>query len=220
LDEKSWAFPNIRWGIIAFGGDVRTENEDTDIHMVVTKKSGVDPSAEPVFSGSWEELARMGLSYRILPAEAGRYSVLFSRPGFQNVELETDVHAGEIAEISEHVMLLEQGAIRPQMPAVTEPPVLVSPKEGAVFNEYPRSMVLKWSRVPKARRYGLEIQVCFSEECTDKSTGLFLLRTDIEGPAFTSGFVGAQWGRWRTWGIGEDGRPGPKSGWRRFLFTQ
>jgi hypothetical protein len=220
LDEKTYAFPNAHWGILAFGGDVGTEYEDASIRTLVRKTSELGPSTGTAFTGIWDHFAALPISSRYLVVEAGRYSVLFSKSGFNSVGFELDVPAGEFAEIAAPVLLPKIGSNGSEFPVVTEAPAPVSPPDREVFDEYPRSMVLKWTFVPGAVRYGLEVDFCFPDECTDKTAGRLLFKTNLEGPAFTTGFIGAQWGRWRAWGIGDDGRPGPKSKWSTFLFKK
>ena len=109
-------------------------------------------------------------------------------------------------------------SIRP-LPA----PAVLSPKNGARFNKFPRSTILRWRPVKGASRYGVEID-CYNcckakRWCTDvKKT--YKKAGSLSGTTYTFNFAGAQPGRWRVWALDRKGRPGKKSAWQNFRYTR
>ncbi|MEJ2559039.1 MAG: hypothetical protein P8186_23050, partial [Anaerolineae bacterium] len=101
-------------------------------------------------------------------------------------------------------------------------PTHISPADGSVFDHFPRTTRLRWSAVPGAAKYVVQID-CYhcceaGKWCTDVG------RTDygqdeVTKTEYTFDFVGAQPGRWRVWAIGADGQEGPKSDWWEFRYT-
>lgn len=111
-------------------------------------------------------------------------------------------------------------------------PGQVSPASGSVFSAYPRVTVLKWSSVPGARSYSVEVdylhcggQGKWCSEAGDTARpgrvqpSTYVSR-GIAGTEHTFNFVGAQPGRWRVWAVGADGSEGPKTGWWEFRYTR
>jgi hypothetical protein len=101
-------------------------------------------------------------------------------------------------------------------------PVQVSPPNGSVFSNYPRTTTLKWQSVPGAATYTVEVdcfQCCQANAwCTDVGR-TYQITPRITGQSFTFDFVGAQPGRWRVWAVSSNGTQGPKSGWWGFRYT-
>ena len=104
-------------------------------------------------------------------------------------------------------------------------PELVAPKENATYDIYPRTMKLIWEPVVGAVKYKLQLDFgnrngedWYSESCVRKNNGLnvYCYPIDVVATEYFFDFVGAQWGRWRVWGVDKDGREGLRSAWRRF----
>lgn len=107
-------------------------------------------------------------------------------------------------------------------PALTAP-VQISPPNGAVFNNFPRTTKVDWNPVPGAASYTVEID-CLSccqagKWCTDVGK-LYQVVPNLHTTDYTFNFVGAQPGRWRVWAVGANGQQGPKSPWREFRYTK
>jgi hypothetical protein len=96
-------------------------------------------------------------------------------------------------------------------------PVPLTPANGSVRNNFPRTTTLTWSSVSGASQYGVEIQFCQSADFSDCRD---LLITTTQAAAYTFDFVGAQPGRWRVWAIdGATGRASSVSSWFTFSYT-
>lgn len=105
----------------------------------------------------------------------------------------------------------------------TEAPRLLSPENGAVFSHYPRTTTLRWTSVPVAASYTVEVD-CYhccatSRWCTDVGR-TWRISPDIRSTSYTFDFVGAQPGRWRVWAVDAYGNRGNVSGWRTFEYTR
>jgi eukaryotic-like serine/threonine-protein kinase len=115
-------------------------------------------------------------------------------------------------------------------------PTQLSPSDGAVFADFPRSTTLQWSAVPGVIFYGIEIDcgvpgpsgtaVSWGSETRPPQTTTsgadkpcFPL-TLVTEPTYTFNFVGAQPGRWRVWAIGKFGQRSAKIAWRQFRYTR
>jgi len=102
-------------------------------------------------------------------------------------------------------------------------PRQISPAKGAVFNHYPRRTTLRWSPVPGAISYTVEID-CFhccqtNRWCADVGRTWKLVR-NLTTTSYSFEFVGAQPGRWRVWAVGAGGQSSPKSNWWGFRYTR
>ncbi len=102
-------------------------------------------------------------------------------------------------------------------------PVLISPKNNAVFSHYPRTTTLRWKPVPGAKSYIVEVD-CFhcckpNKWCRDVRK-VFHIKRGIHSTHYTFKFVGAQPGRWRVWAVDKHNRPGFVSEWRYFKYTK
>lgn len=102
-------------------------------------------------------------------------------------------------------------------------PALLSPRNGARFNKFPRRTTLRWKPVKGASRYGVEID-CYNcckarRWCTDVNK-TYKKAPSLSGTTYTFNFAGAQPGRWRVWAIDSKGRPGKASAWRNFSYTR
>ncbi len=101
-------------------------------------------------------------------------------------------------------------------PGVPGAPVHFSPPNGAVFSHYPRTTTLRWSPVPGAVSYVVEVEFC----SPDGSTCRDLLTRTVAGTSFTFDFVGAQPGRWRVRAVFPGGARSPASEWWGFRYTR
>jgi hypothetical protein len=102
-------------------------------------------------------------------------------------------------------------------------PIQLSPPDGAVFNNYPRTTTLQWSPVTGAVSYTVEVD-CFhccqnNQWCSDVG-GQTRIASNLTQTNYTFDFVGAQPGRWRVWAVDANGNAGPKSNWRTFRYTR
>lgn len=102
-------------------------------------------------------------------------------------------------------------------------PRQIAPPDGSVFDHYPRTTVLQWSKIPGASSYVIEID-CYhccevDQWCTDIGQE-WKITSDITSESFSTEFVGAQPGRWRVWAVDSNGVESPKSPWWVFRYTQ
>lgn len=105
-------------------------------------------------------------------------------------------------------------------PARLAAPTLLSPPPNAAFHEFPRTLNLKWSPVPGASSYGVEIDCygcCASHDFCQDVGRPFVIKNTTD-TTYTFDFVGDQPGRWRVWAVALNGVPGPKSEWRVFTY--
>lgn len=99
-------------------------------------------------------------------------------------------------------------------------PMQISPKNGTVFHDYPRTFTLTWQAVPGAASYTVLIYYYQPGQtsCTDGSP--LTLTTNIADTSYTPfEFVGAQPGCWQVWATDASGA-GYKSPLWEFSFTQ
>jgi hypothetical protein len=108
--------------------------------------------------------------------------------------------------------------------AKLQPPVLLSPANGKVFNFYPRKTELRWQPVTGAVSYVVQVDIQFTTGsgtpywASEKDMG-FMQETTAE-TLFQFEFAGAQSGRWRVWAVDAQDREGPKSPWYTFRYTK
>jgi YVTN family beta-propeller protein len=107
--------------------------------------------------------------------------------------------------------------------SLTVAPVQLAPADGTVFDHFPRTTKLRWSPVPSAASYTVEID-CFhccqaGKWCTDVDR-TYKLVPNVRETGYTFGFAGAQPGRWRVWAVDVEGKEGPKSVWWGFRYTR
>jgi len=103
-----------------------------------------------------------------------------------------------------------------------EVPQQVSPADGSVFNNYPRTTTLEWTSVSNAASYTVELD-CYhcceaNKWCSDVGK-TWIIVPNLQTTSYTFQFVGAQPGRWRVWAVDASGREGAKSPWREFRYT-
>jgi hypothetical protein len=100
-------------------------------------------------------------------------------------------------------------------------PQLLSPADGAVLDIVPRKTLLKWSTVPGAVGYLVQVQY---QDPSGDPTGpggwrpMVFRRTPDSAAEFD--FVGAQTGRWRVWPIDANGLAGQARGWLSFRYLR
>ena len=102
-------------------------------------------------------------------------------------------------------------------------PRVISPRNNAVFNHYPRKTVLKWKRVKGAIEYGVEVDClncCKSGKWCLDVTKKAWKNTKTKNTSLNFNYVGAQSGRWRVWAIDKNGNKSPKTKWRKFRYTK
>jgi hypothetical protein len=101
-------------------------------------------------------------------------------------------------------------------------PTQLYPRDGTVFDNYPRETKFGWSAVSGATRYIIEIQFCQNEGCNDTTAHRWakISVKSVAGTTYTTEFVGAQPGRWRVWAINANGLETPKSDWWEFYYTR
>jgi List-Bact-rpt repeat protein/PKD domain-containing protein len=99
----------------------------------------------------------------------------------------------------------------PPTSVVLPAPVLVSPANGAVLFNYPRTTTVTWRSVNGAARYHLEAQI-------NKGTWMPAADTMVTSTSASFGFDSDNPGRWRVTAIAPDGSPGTTSAWRTFSY--
>jgi len=102
-------------------------------------------------------------------------------------------------------------------------PHLISPPDGKIFSRFPRKTILRWSKVPEAKSYTVEIDCfhcCKSNKWCREVGRVFKIVKGIKSTSYTFNFVGAQPGRWRVWAVDAKGKEGFKSEWREFRYTR
>jgi hypothetical protein len=99
-------------------------------------------------------------------------------------------------------------------------PPLVSPADGAEFDIFPRTTVLDWESVPGATGYVVYVDRYGCEPYTDwcSAFGWGYLSQHTNDTTWQFDFVGSGSGRWRVAAVGSDGRAGPFSEWRGFMY--
>ena len=99
-------------------------------------------------------------------------------------------------------------------------PVQVTPANGTVFNQFPRTTTLAWNPVPGAMSY--TVKVFFYEPGNTTCTGgvLWKTATDLTSTSYTFDFVGAQPGCWQVQAVNASGRAGVPSPLWEFSYTR
>jgi hypothetical protein len=105
-------------------------------------------------------------------------------------------------------------------------PEVVFPLDGVELSEFPRITRLRWSPVPGAISYALDIEACQGFISREKGcvnavplqSPSFAPTSGIESTGYEFLFIGNQPGRWRIWAVDSEGRPGIKSSWMTFFY--
>ena len=105
-------------------------------------------------------------------------------------------------------------------PTVLPAPSQVSPADGTVFNNYPRTTTLVWDTVAGAASYTVQIYYYPPGDTTCSGGSPDGTATGITGTSYTFDFVGAQPGCWQVWAVGSSGQQGSKSPLWEFRYTQ
>ncbi|MFL5695069.1 MAG: serine/threonine protein kinase [Ktedonobacteraceae bacterium] len=108
----------------------------------------------------------------------------------------------------------------PTTPTTLTAPTQVSPPNGTVFNNYPRTTTLQWSSVTGAATYSVEIDYYDNGSTTCTGGKPLKTATGINGTSYTFDFNGAQPGCWRVWAVDASNQPGTKSNWSEFSYTK
>lgn len=115
------------------------------------------------------------------------------------------------------------------LPGTPQP---LSPADGAVFDDIPRTTTLEWAPVPGASSYIVEVQsqpsvvgIDGAGEATVPGSGWVpgrggLHAYEVTGTGLRFEFIAAQPGRWRVRALDALGRAGHASPWRTFSYTR
>lgn len=112
---------------------------------------------------------------------------------------------------------------RPVLKYTSDAPTPLSPDNGKVFNNFPRTTTLSWKPVTGAVSYIVELDCmgcCAAGKWCNEVGKTYQLKADIPRTSYTFDWVGAQKGRWRVWAKKSDGKVTAKSGWREFSYTR
>jgi hypothetical protein len=83
-------------------------------------------------------------------------------------------------------------------------------------NNIPRTTTLRWSAVPDAASYRVEVDYCEDAQCHVAKP---LVRRQTNDTSLVFDFVGMQPGRWRVSSVDARGVEGPQSAWSLFRYT-
>jgi len=97
-------------------------------------------------------------------------------------------------------------------------PELISPKNGEVFNQFPRDTRVSWAAVSGATGYWLEWDFKVGDAWYATLPGATVARIEVEETNYTFTFVGPQMGRWRVIAFDQWGVAGEPSEWREFRY--
>ena len=101
-------------------------------------------------------------------------------------------------------------------------PTQLAPPPDSVVGPYPHATTLRWSEVPGAARYAVQIDFLHycqpGRWCSEAWAGNYG-QVEAAGTQYTFDFGWAQPVRWRVWAVDALGRPGPKSPWWEFRYT-
>jgi WD40 repeat protein len=89
------------------------------------------------------------------------------------------------------------------------------PTDKSTFNHYPRTVTLRWSKVPGATSYSIETSRLSGSQWAANNQV-----PNLRSTSYTFDFVGKQKGRWRVWAVDDAGHESGKSGWWEFTFTR
>lgn len=101
-----------------------------------------------------------------------------------------------------------------------EAPLPLSPKNGTVFDVFPRRTDVSWSEVKGASAYVVEwdFQNRDGSWATEPKGRGPQMRVDKPAATFT--FGGMNPGRWRVWAVDPFGVQGARSPWSTFRYTR
>lgn len=137
-----------------------------------------------------------------------------------NVVCGDPISAADVLAIAKQMagLFVDLGAC----PAFLNAPTPISPPDGAVFDQSPRTTTVQWGSVAGAAEYAvyLDAESCepYGDWCSNLGWGV--ASEHLTGTSTTVSPSGAGLARWRVAAIGADGRPGPFSEWREFEHLQ
>ena len=99
-------------------------------------------------------------------------------------------------------------------------PILRSPDDGSIFDNFPRKVDLAWDAVPAAAAYQLETEIQVNGPVPNSIKWVPLNSTSVSENHATIEFNGANWGRWRIYAVDKVGEETKKSDWRTFRFSR
>jgi hypothetical protein len=104
---------------------------------------------------------------------------------------------------------------------ILETPKPVSPINGQIFSNYPRTTTLAWNPVPEATGYVVQVDCCQDREVLSGSIWQTVQKTIVNSTAFTFNFNGAQPGRWSVFAIDSTNKhqQSAPSQWSIFKYT-
>jgi hypothetical protein len=156
------------------------------------------------------------LAFALAPWFAGRKIGTFEIP---SVSKKIKRHGRWISPILVGVAILCFASIIPSKWGFpSRKPVLLYPANGSSFDNYPRTLDLKWKPMAGAYSYRVEVQV------QNPSDGKWYPHPYL--PTFASSnlmrieFIGGQPGQWRVKGIAADGTESVFSDWWQFEFRR
>jgi hypothetical protein len=100
----------------------------------------------------------------------------------------------------------------------TSPPKLVAPENDAKLSVYPRLLSFSWQPVAGAVKYLVDVEYFDSGTNEWKLLPAGSGRIESTLTSATSGFVGAQPGRWRVTPVNALNERGQSSEWRTFIY--
>lgn len=95
-------------------------------------------------------------------------------------------------------------------------PALISPADGSVLSDYPRTLTMRWQRIPLAVSYQVAVEYCDDAAC---ATTHPLTSESVTATEATAEFIGAQPGRWRVAAVDAHGTQASWSPWSHFAYT-
>ena len=100
-------------------------------------------------------------------------------------------------------------------------PSPIEPPDQSVFSHHPRIVHFRWSNIPEAATYSIEIDCyhcCLKDRwCSDVQGTGYVVRS-LKQPEYEFDFWGDQPGRWRVWTVDAQSQQGSKSAWSGFSF--
>jgi hypothetical protein len=96
-------------------------------------------------------------------------------------------------------------------------PQPLAPPDGSRFDILPRKTTLRWSGVPDAAAYLVQVQY---QDLTSATGWRPLIFRRVSDTSIDFNFVGAQAGRWRVWGIDQNGLAGAPTAWTKFEYSR
>jgi TonB family protein len=101
-------------------------------------------------------------------------------------------------------------------------PAPIAPPDESTFTNYPRTVHFRWSGIPQASTYTIEIDCldcCVKGRWCSEAQGAGYVVADLKKPEYGFDFWGNQKGRWRVWAVDAQSQPGFKSAWSGFAFV-